>query len=81
MSKKYNLEFNEELDIKGIKCPIHILKVKKKLSNIKSGEILKVYSDDYNSIEDFKKFSKNTGNNILEFKKMKGHFIFIIKRK
>jgi len=59
------MEYNKELDARGLNCPLPILKAKKALAEMSSGEVLHVISTDPGSIRDFQAFSKQTGNELL----------------
>ncbi len=59
------MQFNKELDARGLNCPLPILKAKKALADMMSGEILHVLSTDPGSIRDFQAFSKQTGNELV----------------
>jgi len=57
---------DKEIDTRGLNCPLPILKAKKALSEMLSGQVLKVVSTDAGSIRDFQAFAKQTGNTLLE---------------
>ncbi|OVZ54346.1 response regulator SirA [Pigmentiphaga sp. NML080357] len=57
--------FDLEVDAKGLKCPLPILRAKKALATLESGQVLKVVSTDKGSVRDFQAFSKQTGNELL----------------
>lgn len=57
--------FDLEIDAKGLKCPLPILRAKKALSTLTSGQVLKVVATDRGSVRDFQAFSKQTGNELL----------------
>ena len=61
-----SMEANKEIDTRGLNCPLPILKAKKALSDMQSGEILKVVATDPNSTRDFQAFARQTGNELLE---------------
>lgn len=75
------IKFDTELDARALKCPLPILKTKKMLANMSSGEILRIITTDIDSIEDFQSFTKKTGNNLFFQTQKNGEFIFFIKRK
>ncbi|MBW0454434.1 MAG: sulfurtransferase TusA family protein [Candidatus Kinetoplastibacterium crithidii] len=60
-----DLKFDFYIDARGLNCPLPILKTKKALSEMKSGQILRIITTDVNANSDFKIFSKQTGNNII----------------
>jgi tRNA 2-thiouridine synthesizing protein A len=55
-----------ELDTRGLNCPLPILKTKKALADMVSGELLKVISTDAGSVRDFQAFARQTGNELVE---------------
>jgi tRNA 2-thiouridine synthesizing protein A len=75
------MEFNKELDARGLHCPLPILKTKKALADMLSGEVLRVLSTDSGSVRDFQAFAKQTGNDLLEQSEENKEFIFFMKRK
>ena len=60
------MQTDKEIDTRGLNCPLPILKAKKALSEMASGQVLKVVSTDAGSIRDFQAFAKQTGNTLLE---------------
>ena len=60
------IEVNKELDTRGLNCPLPILKAKKALSDMGSGELLRVVSTDAGSVRDFQAFARQTGNELVE---------------
>ena len=56
----------KELDARGLTCPLPILKAKKALSDMQSGEVLKVFATDPSSVRDFQAFARQTGNELLD---------------
>ncbi|GAC1326425.1 sulfurtransferase TusA family protein [Collimonas sp. NPDC087041] len=75
------MEFNKELDARGLHCPLPILKTKKALADMLSGEVLRVMATDSGSVRDFQAFAKQTGNDLLEQSEENREFIFFMKRK
>ena len=67
------------LDAKGLNCPLPILKAKKALKDVPTGEVLQVLSTDPGSVADFEAFCRTTGNELLESKTEEGVYIFLIK--
>lgn len=59
------LSFDLEVDAQGLKCPLPILRAKKALANLTSGQVLKVIATDKSSTRDFQAFAKQTGNELL----------------
>jgi TusA-related sulfurtransferase len=70
-----------ELDTRGLNCPLPILKAKKALTAMESGQVLKVLSTDTGSVHDFAAFAKQTGNELLSQTTEGSDFIHILKRR
>jgi tRNA 2-thiouridine synthesizing protein A len=75
------MEFNKELDARGLHCPLPILRTKKALADMLSGEVLRVLATDSGSVRDFQAFAKQTGNDLLSQSEENREFIFFMKRK
>ena len=75
------IEFDKELDARKLKCPLPILKTKKALADMNSGQVLRVMATDTGSVRDFQAFAKQTGNDLLSQSQEDLEFIFFIKRK
>lgn len=75
------LDFNNELDARGLACPLPILKIKKSLANMTSGQVLKVYATDKGSVKDVQAFAQQTGNVLLSSSVKEGEYIFFIGKK
>ena len=72
--------FDTELDASGLNCPLPILRAKKSLAGMQSGQILHIIATDPGSVKDFEAFSKQTGNELMESKEEGGKFYFLIKK-
>jgi tRNA 2-thiouridine synthesizing protein A len=57
--------FDRELDVRGLNCPLPILRAKKALGDLTAGQVLKVVATDPGSVKDFEAFCKQTGNELL----------------
>ena len=75
------MNIDKEIDTRGLNCPLPILKAKKALADLKSGQTLKVVSTDAGSVRDFQAFAKQTGNELLEQKTEGVDFIHVLKRR
>jgi tRNA 2-thiouridine synthesizing protein A len=67
------------LDAKGLNCPLPILKAKKALKDVPTGEVLRVLATDPGSVADFEAFCRTTGNELIESKAEDGIYSFLIK--
>ena len=72
---------DRELDARGLNCPLPILKAKKALSDMHSGQTLKVVATDAGSVRDFQAFAKQTGNELLLQESQGGEHITVLKRR
>ena len=75
------MNFDKELDARGLNCPLPILRTKKSLNDMVSGQILRVLATDPGSVKDFQAFSKQTGNELLSAETVSNEFVFLIKKK
>ncbi len=75
------MNFDKELDARGLNCPLPILRAKKALNELKSGQVLKIVATDPGSLKDFQAFSKQTGNELLSHAEANKEFTFFLKRK
>jgi tRNA 2-thiouridine synthesizing protein A len=75
------MEFQKDLDARGLNCPLPILKAKKALAEMASGEVLRIVATDSGSVRDFQAFAKQTGNALLEHSQTNGEFTFFMRRK
>lgn len=75
------MQVDQEVDTRGLNCPLPILKAKKALATMQSGQLLKVVATDTGSIRDFQAFAKQTGNELVEQQTVGDEFIHILKRR
>ncbi|HKI63621.1 MAG TPA: sulfurtransferase TusA family protein [Burkholderiales bacterium] len=75
------MDFDKELDARGLNCPLPILRAKKALTELQSGQVLKIVATDPGSVKDFQAFSKQTGNELLSHAAEGKEFTFFMKRK
>jgi tRNA 2-thiouridine synthesizing protein A len=73
--------FDRELDVQGLNCPLPILRAKKALAEMASGEILKILATDPGSLRDFEAFSRQTGNTLIAHRLENQVFSYLIRRK
>ena len=74
-------DFDQELDAVGLNCPLPILRAKKSLSTLDSGQVLHIIATDPGSVKDFEAFAKQTGNELLESNEDGGKYHFYVKKK
>jgi len=75
------MEVQKEIDTRGLNCPLPILKAKKALTEMQSGQLLKVVSTDGGSLRDFQAFSRQTGNELVEQQTTNGEFVHVLRRR
>ena len=75
------MEFDRDLDVKGLNCPLPILRTKKALAEMETGQVLRVRATDPGSVKDFAAFAKQTGNELLEQNEENRVYEFYLKCK
>ena len=75
------MHIHKELDTRGLNCPLPILKAKKALADMSSGEVLKVVATDPNSSRDFQAFARQTGNELVEQTSTETEFTHFLRRR
>jgi tRNA 2-thiouridine synthesizing protein A len=75
------MEFDKELDARGLNCPLPILRTKKALAELAAGSVLKVIATDPGSVKDMTAFAKQTGNELISSAEAGGEYTFFMKKK
>ncbi len=75
------MQHDKEIDTRGLNCPLPILRAKKALSDVRSGQVLKIVATDPGSVKDFETFAKQTGHALLSHSEANGEFTFLMKKK
>lgn len=75
------MNFDKELDARGLNCPLPILKTKKSLADMASGQVLKVISTDCGSVKDMQAFANQTGNTLVSQTEENSEYIFFMQKK
>ena len=75
------MQAHQEIDTRGLNCPLPILKAKKALADMQSGEMLKVVCTDPGSIRDFKAFARQTGHELVEQMQEGSEFVHLLRRR
>jgi tRNA 2-thiouridine synthesizing protein A len=75
------VEIHKDLDARGLNCPLPILKAKKALADMETGQVLRIVATDTGSVRDFQAFAKQTGNALLAHTHINGEFTFLMRRK
>ncbi len=75
------MNFDKDLDARGLNCPLPILRAKKALTDMQSGQILRIIATDPGSVKDFQAFCKQTGNELISQTEVDKEFVVLMKRK
>ncbi len=75
------MQIDKEVDARGMNCPLPILKAKKALSEMESGQLLKVVATDGGSLRDVQAFARQTGNELVEQQTAGIEFIHVLRRR
>ena len=75
------MDIHRELDTRGLNCPLPILKAKKALAELQSGQLLRVLSTDGGALRDFQAFARQTGNELVEQQTVGTEFIHVLRRR
>ncbi len=75
------MEFQKDVDARGMKGPLPILKAKKALNDMQTGDILRVMATDPGSVRDFNAFARQTGNELVSHAEQEAEFTFFLRRK
>ena len=75
------MEFNKELDTRGLSCPLPILKTKKALNDLVSGQVLKIVATDPGSVKDMQAFANQTGHPLLSSTEEDKAFVFFLRKR
>jgi tRNA 2-thiouridine synthesizing protein A len=75
------MNFDKDLDVRGLNCPLPILRAKKALADLASGKVLRVFAMDPGAVKDFQAFAKQTGNELLSHQEADKVFTFFMKKK
>lgn len=75
------MQFDKELDARGLNCPLPILRTKKALTDMASGQVLRIVATDPGAVKDFQAFSKQTGNALLSADSADDAFVFFMQKK
>ena len=75
------MNIDKEIDTRGLNCPLPILRAKKALTDLQSGQLLKVVSTDAGSLRDFQAFARQTGNELVDQQTVGQEFIHVLRRR
>ena len=71
---------DQDLDARGLNCPLPILRAKKALNTLTTGQTLRIVATDPGSVKDFAAFAKQTGNQLLESSESNGEYTYLRKK-
>ena len=74
------MNFDKELDARGLNCPLPILRAKKALAEIGAGQTLKITATDSGAVKDMQAFAKQTGNELVSSAEVGGEFVFFMRK-
>ena len=74
-------QIDQELDCRGLKCPLPILRTKKAIDRMVTGQVLKMVATDPGEINDMKAWTSRTGNALVDSSQGEGEFIFYVRKK
>jgi tRNA 2-thiouridine synthesizing protein A len=75
------MNFDKELDARGLNCPLPILRAKKALAEMTSGQVLRIIATDPGSVKDFQAFAKQTGNELVDQSSSETEFVHLLRRR
>jgi tRNA 2-thiouridine synthesizing protein A len=75
------MQIDKELDARGLNCPLPILRTKKALTDMASGQVLRILATDPGSVKDFQAFARQTGNTLLSSETANDEFVFLLQKK
>lgn len=75
------MQAHKELDARGLNCPLPILRTKKALTDMQSGQVLKILATDPGSVKDFQTFSRQTGHELVSDAEANKEFTFFMRKK
>ncbi len=81
MHQNNTIAFDRDLDARGLNCPLPILRTKKTLNDMQSGQVLKILATDPGSVRDFEAFSRQTGHELLSRTESAGEFHFLLRKR
>jgi len=79
-TRRLSMKTDIELDARGLNCPLPILRAKKALNDMRSGQTLKIMATDPGSAQDFRVFAERTGHALLELQETGGEYTIILKK-
>jgi tRNA 2-thiouridine synthesizing protein A len=81
MTMDQAVQIDREVDARGLNCPLPILRTKKTLNDMVSGQVVRILATDPASVRDFEAFARQTGNQLVQQSEQDGAFVFLLRRK
>ncbi|HEX5863124.1 MAG TPA: sulfurtransferase TusA family protein [Casimicrobiaceae bacterium] len=75
------VSIDRDVDARGLNCPLPILRTKKALNDMKSGQVVRILATDPAALRDFQAFAKQTGNELLQHAEKDGVYSFLMRRR
>ena len=75
------MNYDKEIDTRGLNCPLPILRAKKALTDMQAGQVLKVVATDPGSVRDFQAFARQTGNELVEQQQQGEEYVHLLRRR
>ncbi len=75
------MNFDKDLDARGLNCPLPILRTKKALADLSTGQVLRIVATDPGAVKDFQAFAKHTGNELLSHAEANHEYTFFMRKK
>jgi tRNA 2-thiouridine synthesizing protein A len=75
------VSIDRDVDARGLNCPLPILRTKKALNDMKSGQVVRILATDPAALRDFQAFAKQTGNELLQHDEKDGVYSFLMRRR
>ena len=73
-------DFDQELDARGLNCPLPILRAKKTIESLNDGQLLRIVATDPGSVKDFQAFCEQTGHELVDHNEADGEYLFTIRK-
>jgi tRNA 2-thiouridine synthesizing protein A len=75
------VQFDKDLDARGLNCPLPILRTKKALTDMASGQVLRILATDPGAVKDFQAFAKQTGNELVSSEEANREYTFLMRKR
>jgi tRNA 2-thiouridine synthesizing protein A len=76
-----SMDAQKEIDARGLNCPLPILRTKKALSDMQSGQVLRILATDPGAVKDFQAFARQTGNELVSHSEEAAEYTFFMRKR